>query len=353
MPRDGTISQGEPIVIPVFFGLKGLRLSAEERDFFQSVQPAGYILFARNIETPEQIRALTSELKELSGVSHPPILIDQEGGRVARLRPPHWTAHPPSEIYGQICARDEDKAKQAVFLTGKIIAAELLDLGINVDCLPVLDIPVSDADPIIGDRAYAMNAKDVSVIGRWAAQSLLDHGVIPVIKHIPGHGRALVDSHLSLPIVDASLEALRQSDFAPFKALNDMPMAMTAHVVYSAIDHEHCATLSRTVIQNAIRDEIGFDGLLMSDDLSMKALQGAFEDRALNALNAGCDIILHCNGDMLEMQAIASALPLINDDRSLRLQKAMQSATSSKSINQSDIAAWVAEREDILRHLKD
>lgn len=340
-------------MIPAFFGLKGLRLSAEEKDFFNSVQPAGYILFARNIETPEQIRALTSELKELSGSSHLPILIDQEGGRVTRLRPPHWTAHPPSEVYGQIFAKNEAKAKQAVFLTGKIIAAELLNLGVNVDCLPVLDIPISDADPIIGDRAYALNAKDVSVIGRWAAQSLLDHGVIPVIKHIPGHGRALVDSHLSLPIVDTSLEELRQSDFIPFEVLNDMPMAMTAHVVYSALDQNHCATLSKTVIQNIIRKEIGFGGLLMSDDLSMKALKGAFGDRALHALNAGCDIILHCNGDMAEMQAVASALPLIDQDRSLRLQKAMQSATSPQEFDQMDIAAFVAEREELLRQIKD
>lgn len=337
-------------MIPVFFGLEGLTLTKQEREFFQSVEPAGYILFARNIASPEQVRALTGDLKTLSQDPNMPILIDQEGGRVARLRAPFWTAHPPSEIYGRLYKQDKEAAKEAVSLTGQIIAAELLDIGINVDCLPVLDIPVSNADPIIGDRAYARHPDDVSVIGGWAAQSLLDNGVVPVIKHIPGHGRALVDSHLSLPVVDTPLEELRQNDFKPFAALHDMPMAMTAHVVYTAIDLENCATLSKRVIQDIIRTELGFDGLLMSDDLSMKALSGDFGTRATQALDAGCDIILHCNGNMAEMQAIAEALPLIDECRQTRLQKAM---AAPKSANVQDIKLLVEKRDALLHSIKD
>jgi beta-N-acetylhexosaminidase len=335
-------------VLPAFFGLKGPVLDDEERAFFLSTHPAGYILFARNIETPEQVRQLTEALKELHGEDHLPILIDQEGGRVARLKPPHWSTHPPSNVYGSLYETDKDAAHRALNITGQIISAELLALGITIDCLPVLDVPQSDADPIIGDRAYAFTPDKVSVMGRWAAQSLLENGVIPVIKHIPGHGRALVDSHLSLPEVKASIDELRAVDFPPFKALSGMPMAMTAHVVYKAIDPENCATLSKTVIQDIIRGELGFDGLLMSDDLSMKALSGGFETRAKRAHDAGCDIILHCNGDMAEMQAIAAALPSIDEKCHMRLQKAMLSATSAPIADRLEIDALIEERAALL-----
>lgn len=335
-------------MLPAFFGLKGPALTDEERDFFLSTDPAGYILFARNIETPEQVRRLTDALKDLHGREHLPILIDQEGGRVARLKPPHWSAHPPSHVYGQLYEKDEGGAQRAIEITGQVMAAELLALGITADCLPVLDVPQSDADPIIGDRAYALNPDGVRIMGRWAAQSLLDNGIVPVIKHIPGHGRALVDSHLSLPEVDASLDELRAVDFPPFRELSDMPMAMTAHVVYKAIDPDNCATLSKTIIQNIIREELAFDGLLMSDDLSMKALSGDFETRAKQAYDAGCDIILHCNGDMAEMQAIASALPSIDEKRQMRLQKAMLSATSTHRADKAEINALLEERARLL-----
>jgi len=285
-------------------GCAGLKLSAEERAFFRDVRPWGFILFNRNIDTPDQVRALVDELRACTGVANAPVLIDQEGGRVQRLGPPHWRRYPPGRAYGQISANDPLIRREVTRLGARLLAHDLTALGINVDCVPVLDVPEPDAHEVIGDRAYGATPEEVASLGRAAAEGLIAGGVLPVIKHIPGHGRARADSHLALPVVDASLEDLDARDFAPFKVLSDMPMAMTAHVVYTAIDPKRPATTSRKAIRGVMRGTIGFDGLIMSDDLSMKALSGDFAERAHASLAAGCDVVLHCNGDMAEMKAV-------------------------------------------------
>jgi len=286
------------------FGCSGLTLTTEERAFFRHVRPWGFILFRRNVDTPDQVRALVDELRACTGVDNAPVLIDQEGGRVQRLGPPHWRRYPPGRAYGQLLANDPLLRREIVRLGARLLAQDLAALGINVDCVPVLDVPDSDGHEVIGDRAYADGPDEVARLGRAAAEGLIAGGVLPVIKHIPGHGRAMSDSHLALPVVEAPIEALEARDFPPFRVLSDMPMAMTAHVVYSAIDVKAPATTSRKVIHRVIRGALGFDGLLMSDDLSMKALSGDFTERARASLAAGCDVVLHCNGDMAEMRAV-------------------------------------------------
>ncbi|MBV9512136.1 MAG: beta-N-acetylhexosaminidase [Caulobacteraceae bacterium] len=285
-------------------GCEGLGLSAEERAFFRAVRPWGFILFKRNVETPEQVRALAQALRACVDRADAPVLIDQEGGRVQRLGPPHWRRYPPGRAYGELAARDPAAAREMARLGARLLAQDLSQLGINVDCLPVLDVPEPGAHDVIGDRAYGETPEAVATLGRAAAEGLIAGGVLPVIKHIPGHGRARADSHLALPVVEAPLAELEARDFAPFKALSDMPMAMTAHVVYAAVDPRRPATTSRRAIREIIRGTIGFDGLLMSDDLSMKALDGDFAERARASLAAGCDVVLHCNGDMAEMKAM-------------------------------------------------
>ena len=289
------------------FGCAGPRLSAEEAAFFAEVNPWGFILFKRNVETPDQVRRLTDALRACVGRPDAPILIDQEGGRVQRLGPPHWPVYPPGRAYGTLAGNDPLLRREITRLGARLIAHDLAALGINVDCVPVLDVPQAGAHDIIGDRAYGQTPEEVAYLGRAAAEGLIAGGVLPIIKHIPGHGRALADSHLDLPVVDASREALSSVDFAPFRVLSDMPMAMTAHVVYAAIDPRRPATTSRRAIREVIRGEIGFSGLLMSDDLSMKALSGDFAERTRASLAAGCDVVLHCNGDMAEMKPIAEA----------------------------------------------
>lgn len=300
-------------VSAAIYGCAGQRLTDEERRFFADADPWGFILFARNIETPAQVLELTSELRDLTG-RDVPILIDQEGGRVARLKPPHWRAYPAGRCYGDLFANSPDEGREAAGLASRLIAADLQALGINVDCLPVLDVPVPGAHDVIGDRAYGETPGSVIALGRAAAEGLLRGGVLPVLKHIPGHGRAGVDSHLSLPEVKTDVRTLDLTDFAPFRALADMPLAMTAHVVYAAIDAENPATTSRKVIADIIRGVIGFDGLLMSDDLSMQALSGTLGARARGSVKAGCDLVLHCNGNMAEMQAVAAETPLLAGD---------------------------------------
>jgi len=290
------------------FGCAGLTLSAEERAFFREVRPWGFILFKRNVDTPEQVRALVAELRATTGVANAPVLIDQEGGRVQRLGPPHWRRYPPGRAYGDLAANDPLIRREVTRLGARLLAHDLAALGINVDCVPVLDVPALDGHEIIGDRAYGLTPEEVATLGRAAAEGLIAGGVLPVIKHIPGHGRAKADSHLALPVVEASLDELDARDFAPFKVLSDMPMAMTAHVVYTAIDPKRPATTSRKAIRDVIRGTIGFEGLIMSDDLSMKALSGDFAERTHASLAAGCDVVLHCNGDMAEMTAIAGAV---------------------------------------------
>jgi len=285
-------------------GCAGLTLSKAEIAFFREVKPWGFILFARNVESPDQVRALTVALRETVGRADAPILIDQEGGRVQRLKPPHWRAYPPGRAYGQLAGNDPLLKREITRLGARLIAHDLASLGVNVDCVPVLDVPDPQGHEIIGDRAYGQTPEEVAFLGRAAAEGLIAGGVLPVIKHIPGHGRAMADSHLELPVVDASYEELDGRDFPPFRALSDMPMAMTAHVIYSAIDRKRPATTSKKAIRKVIRGALGFDGLIMSDDLSMKALSGGFTQRARDALAAGCDVVLHCNGDMVEMQAV-------------------------------------------------
>lgn len=305
------MSANSTVPAAVIFGCAGLALTDEERRFFARVNPLGFILFARNVDTPDQVRHLVQSLRDCVGRSDAPVLIDQEGGRVQRLRPPHWRAAPPGAAFAALARRDSDAAMRALRLNYRLIGADLAELGIDVDCAPVLDVPVIGAHDVIGDRALGERPDQVADLGRAACDGLLDQGVLPVIKHIPGHGRAVVDSHLSLPVVESSRAELEAQDFAPFAALRDQPWAMTAHVVYSAIDATAPATTSAKVIGEVIRGLIGFEGLLISDDLSMKALGGGFAERTRASLDAGCDVVLHCNGDMAEMAAIApQASPL-------------------------------------------
>lgn len=291
------------MVKPVIFGLAGHSVSPQEREFFERHQPYGFILFARNIANPAQVTQLTAELRSCVRHKFVPILIDQEGGRVCRLKPPLWPINPP-------CGDFEKSAvpEQAAYVAAQVIAKELAPLGINVNCAPLIDVRQKGAHDIIGDRAFSYDPRMVAKLGRAFMHGLKDHNVLSVIKHIPGHGRAMADSHFELPVVDAYLDDLREVDFYPFKELKDAPYAMTAHIIYKAIDPLNCATQSRKVI-DIIRNEIGFRGMLMTDDLSMKALKGSFEERTYRSLEAGCDIVLHCNGDMAEMKEIAEAIP--------------------------------------------
>jgi len=310
------------LVSASILGCAGLELSANERAFFRDARPWGFILFARNCDNPDQVRRLTASLRE-SVARDAPIFIDQEGGRVARLKPPHWRASPAAALFGQLFKDTEDGGREATYLNARLIASELIDLGINADCMPCLDVPEEGAHDIIGDRAFGRDARTVIELGRAFAEGLLDGGVLPVAKHIPGHGRAGADSHEALPVVDAQHEELSKVDFVTFRGLNTLPMAMTAHVVYSAIDAQRCATLSPKIIHTIIRGEIGFQGLLMSDDLSMKALQGTFAERARAALNAGCDVVLHCNGNMDEMKAVLEGTRTLAGEAAERAEAAL------------------------------
>lgn len=304
--------------LPLIVGLKGPRLLDEERLFLEEARPLGIILFARNIETPEQVTGLVAECRAILG-EECWVLIDQEGGRVARLRPPHWPARPAA---GRIGALPLDEAEEGAYLSARLMAHDLQAIGVNVDCHPVLDVPVPGSHDIIGDRAFSADPERVAALGHAACQGLLDGGVLPVIKHVPGHGRATADSHLSLPVVTAGRGDL-QADFRPFKALADMPVAMTAHVVYSAIDQDQPATQSRTIVENIIRGEIGFDGVLVTDDLTMKALTGSMADRAETAFAAGCDVALHCDGNLDEMRQIAHVAKLMaREDMADRIRDA-------------------------------
>lgn len=320
--------------------MAGAKLTPEEISFFSRVKPFGYILFARNCESPEQIRSLVSELKEVSGRDNLPILIDQEGGRVARLKPPHFPAFPPAGKFAELAGKDLEAAKKAAYLNARLIAHELHDLGITVDCAPLADVPVEGAHDIIGDRAFGKSPQQVIELADSFAKGLADGGVVSVLKHIPGHGRAFADSHLELPRVDTPLEILRQTDFVPFKALSHLPMAMTAHVLYTAIDSERMATISPKAI-SLIRGELGFDGLLMSDDLSMKAMQGDFTQRARDVLAAGCDVVLHCNGDMAEMLEVEKGLVPLSGKALQRAEKSMAGAGKAKEFQVAEARAIV------------
>ena len=329
----------------VIFGCEGPVLNDWERDFFSDHNPLGFILFARNCEDPEQVRALVAALRETIGRTEAPVLIDQEGGRVARLKPPHWRAPPAPGRFGLIAGRDRERAHEAVRLNARLIAADLMDLGITVDCAPALDLPTPGADAVIGDRAFGADAEIIADLGRAFCEGLLAGGVLPVIKHMPGHGRARVDSHLEMPVVEAPRAELEMSDFRPFTALADAPWAMTGHVVYAAIDPDNPATTSRTVIGEVIRGLIGFDGVLVTDDLSMGALAGNFADRAAAALEAGCDLVLHCNGEPDEMTEVARGVTSLSAEAERRLAAAAARPAAPETV---DRAVFTARLERLL-----
>ncbi len=293
-------------------GLAGPELGAAEAEFLRRVRPCGIILFSRNLVSLEQIAALVADAKNAIGHDDVLVLIDQEGGRVQRLRPPLGRALPPARAYADLYAADPEGACAAARSQARLVAADLAALGINTDCAPVLDVPVAGAHDIIGDRAYGATPAQVSALGRATAEGFLDGGVLPVVKHIPGHGRAMADSHLDLPVVDTTHAELSRTDFAAFKALADMPAAMTAHVVFSALDAANPASTSQRITADIIRGEIGFDGLLMSDDLSMQALSGSIGARAAAVIAAGSDVALHCNGNLAEMEEAAAQLPTLS-----------------------------------------
>lgn len=329
----------------MILGATGTALTSDEIAFFRDERPWGFILFARNIDTADQVRSLCATMRECIDNPDAPIFIDQEGGRVQRLRPPLAPNYPDGATIGAVYAKDRQSGLRAAWTMSRLHAFDLLKLGITADCLPVLDVPVAGSSDVIGNRAYSRDPKSVAEIGQAACEGLLAGGVLPVMKHVPGHGRSVVDSHLDLPRVDVSLEELRAVDFVPFHALNDCPMAMTAHIVYSALDPQNPATTSSKLIADIIRGEIGFDGLLMSDDVSMKALSGDFAARTDAIFSAGCDVVLHCNGDMEEMRPVASATPVLSGKAAARAASALNHNTgqdeTDEAVIRSDFEAMI------------
>lgn len=309
-------------------GCSGPVLSTAERDFFSRTNPWGLILFKRNCETPEQLKTLTSAFRAAVGRKNAPVFIDQEGGRVQRLGPPSnaWRRYPAARAYGEAFKASPLMGLRAARNVGRLMAEDLIEAGITANCVPVLDVPQPDAHEIVGNRAYADRIEAIMALARAHAAGFADGGVLPVIKHIPGHGRARADSHLELPVVEAKRSDLEAVDFPPFAAMADAPMAMTAHVVYTALDRTAPATLSKKVISTIIRKQIGFRGLLMTDDLSMKALSGSYAEKTQRALAAGCDIVLHCNGQMDEMEEVAAAAGVLKGRALARARAALKAA---------------------------
>lgn len=304
----------------MILGCAGPELGREEAAFFADADPWGFILFRRNVESPDQVRRLTDALRAAVG-REAPILIDQEGGRVQRMGPPHWQKYPPGEAYLK-ATNDPLAARELARLGARLMAHDLKAVGVNVDCVPVLDVPVPGAHDIIGDRAYGRDPATVAQLGRAAAEGLLAGGVLPVVKHMPGHGRAFADSHKELPTVHADFDTLDAWDFAPFKALSDMPVAMSAHVVFTAIDPKRPATTSKKAVK-LMREHLGFQGLLLSDDLVMNALSGTLTERAEAALKAGCDAVVHWNGDMSEMKQVAAGVGKLQGKSARRASAAL------------------------------
>ena len=330
---------------PVIFGLAGERLNAEERAFFRDSEPAGYILFRRNIADKAQLRALTDALRALHGRDDLLIMIDQEGGRVARMKAPVWPDFPPAQIFDSLYDVAPSSAIAAARANAQAIAATLHECGISVDALPLLDVRQEGASDIMGDRTFGAEPMRVAALGRAVLEGLCAGGVVGIVKHMPGHGRAMVDSHLELPTVTADAAAL-EIDIEPFRTLRDAPIGMTAHIVYTAWDAERPATLSPTVIGDIIRGRIGFDGLLMSDDLDMKALQGSIPELAAGVVAAGCDLALNCWGRMDDMVGIANALPEITEMAQARLDRAMASVTRGAA--QPSLEQLLATRDRLL-----
>jgi beta-N-acetylhexosaminidase len=326
-------------------GISGLELSAAERQFIRGERPWGFILFKRNIETPAQVTQLVAELRAASGEPDAPVLIDQEGGRVQRLGPPNWPAYPPGAVFGALYDIDPVLGLAAARLSARLIADDLTQLGISVDCLPLADVPIDGADAVIGNRAYGTEPAKVAAIARAVTDGLEQGGILPVLKHIPGHGRATADTHFRLPEVDTSQKELERTDFAAFQPLANLPMAMTAHVVFSALDPVHPATTSATIIEQVIRGVIGFQGLLMSDDVSMNALAGSIAERTRAIVTAGCDMVLHCNGKLDEMQEVAGETPELSGKP---LERAKRALASRKPPQPFDRLAARAELDALL-----
>jgi beta-N-acetylhexosaminidase len=309
-------------------GVSGLQLSADEREFIRSERPWGFILFKRNVDTPAQVLRLVDELRAAITDPGAPVLIDQEGGRVQRLGPPNWPVYPPGAVFGALYDIDSQLGLSAARLSARLIAADLTASGVTVDCLPLADVPVADADAVIGNRAYGTEPHKVAAIARAVTEGLEQGGILPVLKHIPGHGRATADTHFRLPQVDTPMMELERTDFAAFQPLADLPMAMTAHVVFSALDPAHPATTSATIIEQVIRGVIGFQGLLMSDDVSMNALAGSIAERTRDIISAGCDMVLHCNGKLDEMRQVARETPELSGKALDRAKLALASRRS-------------------------
>jgi beta-N-acetylhexosaminidase len=326
-------------------GVSGLTLTADERDFMRAQRPWGFILFKRNIETPAQVAGLVMELRKSVDDPDAPVLIDQEGGRVQRFGPPHWPVYPPGAVFGTLYDIERKLGLAAARLSARLIAADLIDLGVTVDCLPLADVPVAGADAVIGNRAYGTEPGKVAAIARAVTEGLQQGGVLPVLKHIPGHGRATADTHFRLPVVDTPKAELERTDFAAFQPLADLPMAMTAHVVFSALDPAQPATTSATIIKQVIRGRIGFQGLLMSDDVSMNALAGSIGERTGAIVAAGCDMVLHCNGRLDEMREVARETPVLSGKA---LDRARHALASRQAPQPFDRAAARAELDELV-----
>lgn len=326
-------------------GVSGFVLTDEEREFMRAERPWGFILFKRNIESAPQVTKLVDQLRDSVNDPTAPVLIDQEGGRVQRLGPPNWPVYPAGAVFGMLYDADRKLGLATARLSARLIAADLADLGISVDCLPLADVPVEGADAVIGNRAYGTDPDKVAAIGRAVTDGLEQGGILPVLKHIPGHGRATADTHFKLPVVDTSKAELDRIDFAAFKPLSDLPMAMTAHVVFSAIDPAQPATTSATIIEQVIRGTIGFQGLLMSDDVSMNALSGSIAQRTQASIAAGCDIVLHCNGKLGEMHEVAREAPELSGKA---LDRARRALASRKTPQPFDRASARAELDELV-----
>jgi beta-N-acetylhexosaminidase len=314
-------------------GVSGTELGAEEREFIRAERPWGFILFKRNIETPSQVVQLVRDLREAADEPDAPVLVDQEGGRVQRLGPPHWPVYPPGAVFGTLYDIDPALGLFAARLSARLIAADLFELGVTVDCLPLADVPVAGADAVIGNRAYGTEPAKVAAIARAVTEGLEQGGILPVLKHIPGHGRATADTHFRLPVVDTAKAELERTDFAAFRPLAELPMAMTAHVVFSALDPAHPATTSATIIEQVIRGVIGFQGLLMSDDVSMNALAGSIAERTRAIVTAGCDMVLHCNGKLDEMREVARQTPELSGKALDRARRALASRKAPQAFD--------------------
>lgn len=330
----------------VIFGCIDTVLTAAEIELFSECNPFGLILFEHNCIDSGQLRDLVTQFQEVVGRKDAPILIDQEGGRVTRMKPPHWRHPPPARVFPEIASKDREAGKRAAYLNARLIGRELASVGINVDCLPVLDIPVVGAHEIIGDRALGRDAEMIAELGRALSEGIMAEGVLPIIKHIPGHGRAKSDSHKELPIVDTPRDELEKTDFVPFELMAEMPWAMTAHVVYTSIDADRAATISPVIIDEVIRQKIGFEGLLLSDDIGMEALSGTKGERARTILTAGCDLALECSGKIEDMTEVASIIPQMTEE-------AMQRATAAEQKRHGHQLNDGLTSEDALKELED